>query len=160
MMPSGRILNISFPIFFFRNIIYSQTKLLRYFLTEAFIFLLCEGKPWILLAKLSRNASAQPKEIWAFKKLFQARTIRHWEPLSGSCLGEELLMTNCPGGQLGDSERVIRISLTKCWEEGWRTRETFLLLPNRGSFLRGAQLPAQRFHTGIAQIDSAKHSLW
>lgn len=102
MMPSGRILNISFPPFFFPfweiSFIHWQRHLNRYFLTEAFIPLLWEGKPCILLAKLSYNVSAKPKEIWVFKELFQAGNIRHWEweLLSGSCLGDKFPWQTAP----------------------------------------------------------------
>lgn len=34
-------------------------------------------------------------------------------------MGDKHLMKNCPGGQIGDSKRISRISLTKCcWWKG------------------------------------------
>lgn len=90
------------PLFFFPfweiSFIHWQRHLNRYFLTEAFIPLLWEGKPCILLAKLSYNVSAKPKEIWVFKELFQAGNIRHWEweLLSGSCLGDKFPWQTAP----------------------------------------------------------------
>lgn len=118
------------------SFIHRQSHLNRYFLTEAFISLLWEGKPRILLAKLSYNVSGKPKEIWIFKELFQAGNRRHWEweLLSGSCLGDKLLMTKCPRGQTGDSERVIR----SLWQNAERRGKDKRNIPS-------ASQQAQRF---------------
>lgn len=58
------------------SFIHRQSYLNRYFLTESFLSLPWEWKSCILFAKLSYNVSVKPKEIWVFKKLFQAGSIR------------------------------------------------------------------------------------